>query len=168
MRNALTEKAALRKLHIKDWRGLSKEKFLKFASTIPYMDPEVAKAALEQFPNLVETAKESLNNISESISRSYEFESDSLHSLYASLDRQIDVLQSLLTENTELSFENSMEIIREINTLVEMKRDIHSEAIRHSAQKTRQAIVSSVGVVATLAVAIGGALIMKNDSDNEE
>ena len=48
----LTEKQVLKKLDIPDFRHLSKDKIMTFFSMLPNMDPEVAKKALEQFPDL--------------------------------------------------------------------------------------------------------------------
>lgn len=52
MNKTLTEKQVLKKLGIPDFRHLSKEKMIKLATMLPHMDPEVAKKALEQFPEL--------------------------------------------------------------------------------------------------------------------
>lgn len=60
MSKTLTEKQVLKKLGIPDFRHLSKEKVMKFATMLPHMDPEVAKKALEQFPEFSKTTKEML------------------------------------------------------------------------------------------------------------
>lgn len=46
----LNEQKVLDKLGIDDFRHLSKEKVIEFVSLVPNMEPEVAKAAIEQFP----------------------------------------------------------------------------------------------------------------------
>ena len=60
MKKNLTEQQVLKKLDIPDFRHLSKDKVMKFASMLPNMDPEVAKKALEQFPEFAKTSKEML------------------------------------------------------------------------------------------------------------
>lgn len=47
MNRTLNEKQVLKKLDIPDFRHLSKENVMKFATMLPHMDPEVAKKALE-------------------------------------------------------------------------------------------------------------------------
>lgn len=47
MNRSLTEKQVLRKLGISDFRHMTKDKVVRFVSMLPYMDPEVAKKALE-------------------------------------------------------------------------------------------------------------------------
>lgn len=54
--NALTEQKVLKKLGIPDFRHMTKEKIVGFVSMLPRMDPEVAKKALEQFPEFAKTA----------------------------------------------------------------------------------------------------------------
>ncbi len=44
-----TEQQVLKKLDIPDFRHLTKEKVIAFATMVPKMNPEVAKKALEQF-----------------------------------------------------------------------------------------------------------------------
>ena len=56
MNRTLTEQKVLRKLGIQDFRHMTKEKVTGFVSMLPRMDPEVAKKALEQFPDFTKTA----------------------------------------------------------------------------------------------------------------
>lgn len=53
----ISEQRVLNELNIEDWRHLSKDKIMAFASELPYMDPEVAKAAIAQFPKFAESCK---------------------------------------------------------------------------------------------------------------
>lgn len=48
MNRILTEQNVLNKLGISDFRHMAKDKIVKFASMLPYMDPEVAEKALER------------------------------------------------------------------------------------------------------------------------
>jgi len=43
MKHTLSEKRVLSKLGIADFRQMTKDKVVKFASMLPYMDPEIAK-----------------------------------------------------------------------------------------------------------------------------
>lgn len=45
----LSGKKVLKKLKILDFRHMAKDSVVKFAKTLPYMDPDVSKAAIEQF-----------------------------------------------------------------------------------------------------------------------
>ena len=51
-----TEAEVLKALGIPDFRHMTKDKIVTFASELSKMDPEVAKKALEQFPSFKEYA----------------------------------------------------------------------------------------------------------------
>ena len=53
----LSEEAVKRALKITSFRNLSKEKIMQFVSMIPYMDKEVAKAIINQFPVFADFGK---------------------------------------------------------------------------------------------------------------
>lgn len=54
----MNEQKVLKKLDIPDFRHLTKDKVIKMASMLDKMDPEVAKKAIEQFPEFANTTKE--------------------------------------------------------------------------------------------------------------
>ena len=51
----MSEANVLKKLDIEDFRHITKDKVIKMASMLDKMDPEVAKKALEQFPEFAGT-----------------------------------------------------------------------------------------------------------------
>ena len=61
MSTLLSEQQVLRKLGIKDFRNMTKAKVIHLASMLDKMDPEVAKKALEQFPEFAKTTSEMLH-----------------------------------------------------------------------------------------------------------
>lgn len=70
MKYTISEKKVLKKLGISDFRHMTKDKIVKFASMLPKMDKEVALKALEQFPEykdmscqLADTYKQILSGI---------------------------------------------------------------------------------------------------------
>jgi hypothetical protein len=54
MNRTLTEQKVLKKLGIPDFRHMTKNKIVEFAAMAPKMDPDVAKAAIAQFPRFKE------------------------------------------------------------------------------------------------------------------
>lgn len=58
MVHQLSEQRVLKKLEIEDFRHLTKAKVIKLASMLDRVDTEVAKKALEQFPEFYNTSKE--------------------------------------------------------------------------------------------------------------
>ena len=63
----MNEQKVLKKLDITDFRHLTKDKVIKMASMLDKMDPEVAKKALEQFPEFANTTKEMLSEYKDSL-----------------------------------------------------------------------------------------------------
>lgn len=70
MKYTISEKKALKKLGIPDFRHMTKAKIVEFARMLPYMDRKVALKALEQFPEykdmscqLANTYKQILSDI---------------------------------------------------------------------------------------------------------
>lgn len=62
MKRITSEKQLLKQLGISDFRHITKDKLLAFTSNIDKVDPEVAKAAISQFPNFKEMVSDILNN----------------------------------------------------------------------------------------------------------
>jgi hypothetical protein len=60
MSNFLTERQVLNQLDIPDFRHITKDKVMSFASMLQNMEPEVAKKALGQFPEFAKMTLEIL------------------------------------------------------------------------------------------------------------
>lgn len=72
MSRTLTEKKVLKKLGIDDFRHLTKEKVITMATMLDKMDPEVAKKALEQFPEFAKVSKDMLKEYKETLDKGLE------------------------------------------------------------------------------------------------
>lgn len=79
---------------------MTKEKVIKFASMLPYMDPEVAKKALEQFPAFKELASDLVSKYKDIVDRILSENNESQRSFYDACNSIIATLQA------ELSMEN--------------------------------------------------------------
>ena len=67
MTRSLTEQKVLNKLGIEDFRHLTKDKVITMASMLDRMDPDVAKKALDQFPEFAKTMKEIVQDFQKSM-----------------------------------------------------------------------------------------------------
>lgn len=63
----MSEEKALRKLGISDFRHLSKEKAIQLVSMLDRVDPEVAKKALEQYPQFAKVGIQALVDWKETV-----------------------------------------------------------------------------------------------------
>ena len=83
------------------------------ASMLDKMDPEVAKKALEQFPEFANTTKELLTDYKVSLDKGLESNNESVKAVYDTYNAIITSLQKKL-ENENLTFEQKKYIIDKI------------------------------------------------------
>lgn len=77
MSKPFTEQKVLKKLGIQDFRHLTKDKVITMASMLDKMAPEVAKKAIEHFPNFSDTMKEILHDYKASLDKAQEANAES-------------------------------------------------------------------------------------------
>lgn len=166
MRRSYTEKQVLKKLGISDFRHLSKDKVIKFASMVPNMQPEVAKKALEQFPNFASTSLDLMRDYKEIFEEAIADEREGAQVTYEMYRRIMDSDQKIL-EN-ELSFEQGMLILDHMKAVADAVASFNRER-----SQDRLKLFAIAGSVATAAIAILGAALGSNislaqDNDNED
>ena len=110
MARPYTEQQVLKKLDIPDFRHLTKEKVIAFATMVPKMNPEVAKKALEQFPNFASTSLDVLKEYRSVIQEAMEDDRESMRSCYDMYNRVMDSLEKML-DNDDLTFEQKTYIL---------------------------------------------------------
>lgn len=166
MRRSYTEKQVLKKLGISDFRHLSKDKVIKFASMVPNMQPEVAKKALEQFPNFASTSLDLMRDYKEIFEEAIADEREGAQVTYEMYRRIMDSDQKIL-EN-ELSFEQEMLILDHMKAVADAVASFNRER-----SQDRLKLLAIAGSVATAAIAILGAALGSNislaqDNNNED
>ncbi len=168
MNKSLTEQKVLKKLGIEDFRHLTKEKVITMASMLDKMDPEVAKKALEQFPNFAITIKDILHDYKDSLDKALEENREGVQSYYATCDAIISSLQRDL-EKEELSFDERKYIIDKMIEVAKMKGDKNSEDKKFIATLALCG-VAAVGIAAgALSSILGGnTKVELNDITDEE
>lgn len=154
MRKHISEKQLLKKLNIPDWRHMSKDKLTTFVSSLPYLDPEVAKAAINQFPNFSEFAKDMIHVIQENADKSTT--SDEKTSL-ASIDFLQQTRDALLSrlDSENLSEKERLYILDGILELNKMTLELNKQR-QNFLLKNSAMIVAAVGTLALTAVSILG------------
>lgn len=154
MKRSLSEQKVLKKLDISDFRHLSKDKVVQFVSMLPYMEPEVAKKALEQFPSFVEYAAKIVSEYKESVETALKGNTDSQDVFYKTCDCILRVLEHELQKETLLKEEKQF-IEEELLKVVQMIYDKDAENKRFILKVIATAGVTLVGVVATVANVLG-------------
>jgi len=126
MKRTLTEAQVLKKLDITDFRHLTKEKVISMATMLDKMDPEVAKKALEQFPEFSSTMKQIFSDYKQVLDEGMKQNADSVKSYYETCDAIIATCQKEL-DREDLAFEERCYILDQMLAVAKMKGDKNSE-----------------------------------------
>ena len=165
MSKLLTEQKVLKKLDIVDFRHITKDKVITMASMLDKMEPEVAKKALEQFPEFATTAKEMLFEYKDTLDKCLESNNESTKLYYDSCNSIIETLQKQL-EDENLSFEERKYII---DKMCEISKNVGEKDSENKKFIATLAVIgaTAIGVAtAVLASTLGGNTnIQTNDID---
>lgn len=156
MSRPYTEVQVLKKLDIPDFRHLTKDKVIAFATMVPKMSPEVAKKALEQFPDFAATSLSVMREYKDVIEQLMEDDRESTQICYDMYNRVMDSLEKLL-EDDNLTFDEKTYILNQM-------REVAEDVSRKDSEKAnnRIKIIGVVGGVAAGIVAVLGSAIGVN------
>ncbi len=141
MSKTLTEQKVLKKLNIEDFRHLTKDKVISMATLLDKMDPEVAKKAIEQFPDFSNAMKDIFAEYRKTLDKALDSDEKSVASFYDTCDAIITTCQKEL-DKEELSFEERKYILEQMLIVANMKFEKDSEG------KKFRLILCSLGVAA--------------------
>ena len=122
----MSEEEVLKRLDIPDFRHLSKAKAIEFISAIPQMDKDVAIKALEQFPELANTALGIAKETKDSLLAAFDANDKSSQVTLACINTVIEVLSQEL-EKEELSSEEKLHIVDCLTKLAEDSRKLYKD-----------------------------------------
>ena len=151
-----TEMQVLKKLDIPDFRHLTKDKIIAFATMVPKMSPEVAKKALEQFPDFASTSLAVMKEYRDIIEEIMADDRESTRACYDMYDRVMTSLEKILDKD-DLSFEEKAYILSEMKQVADQVAQKDSEKMSN-----RLRIIGMVGGVAAAIVAVLGSAIGVN------
>lgn len=167
MKKQLTEQQVLDLLDIPDFRHLSKDKVMKFTSSLPDMEPSVAISALQQFPKFAETSYQIIECYKQIVGKELDHNADNMKSFNDTCQVVIVSLQSLLDKD-DLTFEEKNKVIDKMMSVLQMQADKDSEN-----KKWQQKILFGLGAIVTVAVgllaaSIGANAEIKTKNDDED
>ncbi len=154
MNKLLSEKDVKKLLKIKDFRSLSKENVIEFASRMSEMDPKVALKALEQFPDFAKQVGEAVKEYSKIVQKALKSADDNSKQLYENDKIILKSLSVMLEKGENLSFEEKQFIINEMEII--SSREAYKDT---EHKKFLVAMASIVGGAAVSALAIGVAVL---------
>lgn len=160
LKRPMNEQKVLNKLGIEDFRHLSKEKVVEFISMIPNMEPEVAKAAIAQFPEFTSTIKSIMIDYKQTIETAFKNNDDSMK---ACQDAAKSILKSLdkILDDDNLTHEEKMQ---EVQKMLNDKDSENKKLIRDIVSIAGVVVISVVGVTATM-IGGNGKLKLPNKKD---
>lgn len=167
MSRPYTELQVLKQLDIPDFRHLTKDKVITFASMIPRMDPEVAKKALEQFPNFASTSLDIMKEYREIIETASDDDRESTQKCYEMYDRVMSSLERILQED-ELTFDEKTYILDQMKFIADEVSRKDSEKSNNRLKILSIAGGVAAGIVAVLGSIIGSNIIANKSNDDEQ
>lgn len=167
MARPYTEQQVLKKLDIPDFRHLTKEKVIAFATMVPKMNPEVAKKALEQFPNFASTSLDVLKEYRSVIQEAMEDDRESMRSCYDMYNRVMDSLEKML-DNDDLTFEQKTYILNQMQEVAAAVADKDSEKSRNRLKLIGVIGGIAAAIVAALASSLGGNIALKESNNIDD
>ena len=167
MKYTLSEKKALKKLGIPDFRHMTKDKIVSFTSMIHKMDPEVAKEAIKQFPEFKDLSLDIVNTYKSVIDKVVESNEKSQNVFYNTCN---DIISSLKDElnRPELSSDERDRIEKKMIQAAKMIGDKDSENKKFHSKLLTIFTVLAATVAATAASTIGSNAKLSIDDEIEE
>lgn len=167
MKRTIAEKKVLKKLGIPDFRHMTKEKIMKFASMLPYMDSEVAKKALEQFPEFRGLAVDLVKELGKIVDKSFDKNEKSQNVFYEACNSVLLSLQVEL-EKEGISPEERNRIEDKMIELVRMIGEKDTENKKFIAQIIATVGTAAAAVLLAAVALLGGDEQMTLGTRNEE
>ncbi len=166
MTKQLTEEKVLKELNIPDFRHLTKDHYISLATMLDKMDPEVAKKAIEQFPDFAKTTINVLNDYKGIIDKSFDDDKESANECYSLFNRIQGALEKCL-DIENISFEEKKYYIEQMKIIAQMAASKDSEGKKFKWSNLVACGGIVIAALGTLAAILGGntnfKLPLKND-----
>ena len=104
MSKKLSEKDVLKKLDIQDFRDITKDKVMGFVSILPNMDTEVAKKAIEQFPEFIKFSTEAFKDYRGVLEKTLNANEESSKACFDMYEKVLSILEKCSLKE-DISFE---------------------------------------------------------------
>ena len=154
MQRTISEQRVLQRLGIQDFRHMTKDKIMRFATMLPYMDPEVAKKALEQFPAFKDLAGQLVVEYKSIVADTLTDNSESQKVFYQTCNSILDSLKQEL-QNDTLSEEERACIEDRMLKVASMIAEKDSENKRFLLKVIAVVGFFATGIIGTAAAILG-------------
>lgn len=165
MSRTLSEEKVLKQLKIDDFRHLSKDTVMRFASSIQRMDPEVAKKALEQFPNFATAVKDGIVEYKEFASDVIKSGDKDHDKLLGMIENEHQALVEILSDK-ELTLDEKFKIMERLDALQDKVEKANKDMRMHRLKVAGGVLGVAVVGILSLASVLGGNSEISNLNDN--
>lgn len=158
MSKKLSEKDVLKKLDIQDFRNITKDKVMGFVSILPNMDTEVAKKAIEQFPEFIKFSTEAFKDYRGVLEKTLNANEESSKACFDMYEKVLSILEKCSLKE-DISFEEKKYYFDKMFEIIQMveKKDSENKAFY-------QKLLNAGATVLVAIVGIGAAAIgVKSD-----
>ena len=167
MKRTLSEQKVLKQLKIDNFRKLSKDTVMKFASSINQMDPEVAKKALEQFPEFATVVKEAITEYKEAAIDVVSKGNEDHKELISMIKSEYQILLEMLNDDN-LTVDEKIKILDRVDEL-QNKVSKENKEMRNYRLKDLGGLFTTIGVgILVLASTLGGNTEITKNEDSED
>lgn len=150
-----SEADVLKALDIPDFRHMSKDKVMSFCGMVDKMDPEVAKAAIAQFPEFAKTVGAALADYVGFAHEMLEKDAKSADRFFAICDAQNKALSAML-EKGDLTTDEKYAVIEQMAAIRKMVCEKDSENKKHTVQIGELVSRTVLAALCIMLVAVGG------------
>lgn len=151
----LTEAYVKKQLGISDWRHMSKDKIIQFVSYLDRMDPEVAKKAIEQFPDFSRMLTDALKDYKSATESAIKANTD-LNAQFIDLcNRAIDTIKAVMGDGDNITWEQKKYCMDMIKGMVDKAADMTSESRDNNSQNLWLYVVSGIVAFVFAAAMLG-------------
>lgn len=161
MNKTFTEEQVLKKLGIPDFRHMTKDKIVSFVSVLPYMDPEVAKKALDQFPDFKDLAVTMITEYKMTIENLISDNRSSQSAVYEICKSILDSLREELSADN-LTQEDKSRIEDKMIEVAQIMAEKDSENKRFLVKVLIIASIAVSGIVGAAAAILGSNMDIDN------
>jgi hypothetical protein len=151
----MTEEEVLQRLNIPDFRHLTKDKVISFASMLEKMDPELAKKVIDKFPDYAKAVLSALQNCKDTIVRLSDSNDKSLSRIYDECDQVVESLSKCL-EDGDVSFEEKKYFIEQMMKITESTAKKDAESKAYNWKMFTVLCTTVIVAIGTMASIIGG------------
>ena len=154
----MTEEQVLKELNIPDFRHLSKDKVMTFASMLSNMAPDVAEKALEQFPEFGKMALEAMEDNKSVLMKSLDANNESTKGCFEAYDTIIDTLKSCI-DKEDLTFEEKKYYLEKMIEVAKFKDAKDSENKEFIGKVIGAGVATVLCIIGVGATALSGGKI---------